>query len=86
MRTSTYQSIQTAGILFLHIRGQSLSVSDAYLWSEHSPTGIYSLGAHCSELPPSSRDGGLQIKYSQVKTGASSGHTVTVPSTMSGSG
>ena len=117
MRTSTYQSIQTAGSTFASPTRASVTVSGASLQSNHHP-GIYSSGAHCSRLPPSSgdisssisrrlvslpprpssitlkpipvsseaKDGGVQIKCSQARTGTSSGHPVSGHSIMSGSG
>ena len=43
----------------------SLPVPSTSLQSEHSPSGVYSFGAHCGRLPPSSSDFGYSMPRRQ---------------------
>ena len=61
MRTFTYQYIRAAGsISGLPLKTRFFN-SEYFPSFEHSPSGVYSFGAHRDRLPPSSRDFGYPV-------------------------
>ena len=53
LRSNTSQQQEVSQVC---LRKQGLSVLSTSLWSEHSPSDLYSSGAYCDRLPPSSGD------------------------------
>ena len=66
-------SIQVSLVCF---QKQILSYTSTSLWSEHSPSGVYSFRTHCGRLPPSSGDFSYSIPQRLVSSPSSS----TLPS------
>ena len=61
MRTSRTDSSKQQEIPQICLRKQGLPVSGTSLRSEHSPSGLYSFGAHSGRLPSSSRGLGCAL-------------------------